>query len=293
MIGDYGITINRKTEGQGSLLFHDGDVPYFSFPNLDRLGLRNGFSTRLGGVSTGFLSSMNLSFGSVMPDGSLREKEPAENVRENYRRMCRSLGMNVKRVVLSYQTHTTNIRTVTEEDAGKGPFFKRDYTDVDGLITNVPDMPLVTLYADCVPLYFADPVRKCIGLSHAGWRGTVNRMACVTVSKLHETFGSRPEDLYAAIGPSICRDCYEVGEEVASEFEDVFGNKSKKILTEKENGKYLLDLWESNRIMMLRAGIPEDHIVVTDVCTRCNPELLYSHRVSGNNRGLLGAFLSL
>jgi len=276
--------LHRKTDASDRLAFHDGMLPYFTIPAFDALGVKNGFTTKYGGVSTGFYAEMNMA----------ALKETPEIIQENYRRICQKLEMNEKRAVLSYQTHTVNVRVVTEEDLGKGPFLPRDYTDTDGLVTNLPDVPLVTLYADCVPLYFYDPVKKAIGLSHAGWRGTVNRMAESTVRKMTEAFGTDPGDLYTAIGPSICRSCYEVGPEVAEEFVKTFGEEHRaELLDEKPNGKYQLDLWASNRLVMLQCGIPADHITVSDICTKCCSDLLYSHRVMGKNRGLLAALLSL
>ena len=265
---------------------HANGVPYLYFPALEETGcVVNGFSTRLGGVSRGDWATMNFSF--------TRGDDP-EAVRENYRRMAAALGVDVNRMVLSHQTHTTNVRRVTEEDAGKGVVRERDYTDVDGLITNVPGITLVTFYADCVPLYFVDPVRRAIGLSHSGWRGTVNRMGRVTVEAMGKAFGSDPKDIVACIGPSICRDCYEVGPEVAEAFENVFEPaKHSEILEEKPDGKFLLDLWRANAIVMEEAGILPERIHMTDICTHCNPELLYSHRRTGERRGNLCAFLSL
>ena len=265
---------------------HANGVPDLYFPALEETGcVVNGFSTRLGGVSRGDWATMNFSF--------TRGDDP-EAVRENYRRMAAALGVDVNRMVLSHQTHTTNVRRVTEEDAGKGVVRERDYTDVDGLITNVPGITLVTFYADCVPLYFVDPVRRAIGLSHSGWRGTVNRMGRVTVEAMGKAFGSDPKDIVACIGPSICRDCYEVGPEVAEAFENAFEPaKHSEILEEKPDGKFLLDLWRANAIVMEEAGILPERIHVTDICTHCNPELLYSHRRTGERRGNLCAFLSL
>ena len=265
---------------------HANGVPYLYFPALEETGcVVNGFSTRLGGVSRGDWATMNFSF--------TRGDDP-EAVRENYRRMAAALGVDVNRMVLSHQTHTTNVRRVTEEDAGKGVVRERDYTDVDGLITDVPGITLVTFYADCVPLYFVDPVRRAIGLSHSGWRGTVNRMRRVTVEAMGKAFGSDPKDIVACIVPSICRDCYEVGPEVAEAFENAFEPaKHSEILEEKPDGKFLLDLWRANAIVMEEAGILPERIHMTDICTHCNPELLYSHRRTGERRGNLCAFLSL
>ena len=183
---------------------------------------------------------------------------------------------------------------------------ERNYTDVDGMITNVPGICLVTSYADCVPLYFVDPVKKAIGLSHSGWRGTVGKIGKNTVQLMQENFGSKPEDLLAAVGPSVCMDCYEVSEDVADAFKEEFGAEisqddstsgyswnGKSILMNKGNGKYQLDLWGANRLVLLDAGILPEHLAVTNVCTKCNPDLLYSHRVMGDKRGNLAAFLSL
>lgn len=266
----------------------ESDVPYLSFPLLEETGLvRHGFSTRMGGVSTGVYSTMNFAF--------LKGDDP-EHVQENYRRMAKAIGVDVDRMVLSWQTHTTNIHKVTKEDAGKGITRERDYKDIDGLITDVPGMTLVTFYADCVPLYFLDPVRKAVGLSHSGWRGTVARMGQVTLEAMNREYGTRPEDVIACIGPSICQDCYEVGEEVAGEFRKAFSEAYwPKLLTVtgKAGGKYLLNLWRANEIILLEAGVKPEHIQITDICTHCNPDYLFSHRTMGSKRGNLAAFLSI
>ena len=181
-------------------------TPYLEYPLFQETGIvTSAFSTRLGGVSEGYYSSLNLSFD--------RGDDPAR-VLENFKRIGASMGVNVEDMVLSKQTHTTNVRVVTAEDKGKGIMQERNYTDVDGMITNVPGICLVTSYADCVPLYFVDPVKKAIGLSHSGWRGTVGKIGKNTVQLMQENFGSKPEDLLAAVGPSVCMDCYEVSEDV-------------------------------------------------------------------------------
>jgi hypothetical protein len=222
-----------------------------------------------------------------------RGDDPA-HVMENYRRMAEVLGVEKDRMTLSYQTHTTNVRVVTEADAGKGVARDRDYTDIDGLVTNVPGITLVTFYADCVPLYIVDPVHRAIGLSHSGWRGTVNRMGKVTLDVMHWTYGTKPEDCIVCIGPSICQDCFEVGGEVVEVFEAAFNERyHRELYYRKDNGKYQLDLWRANQIVFTEAGVLPDHIHTTDICTHCNPELLFSHRTQGNARGNLAAFLCL
>ena len=278
--------IIKKTEETVLTVKENRGVTYLSFPILEDTGLVfHAFSTRLGGVSKGDFATMNFSF---------TRGDDRDDVLENYRRMAAALGMDRERMVLTWQTHTTNVRRVTEEDEGKGIVRDRDYRDVDGLITDIPGITLVTFFADCVPLYFLDPVHKAIGLSHSGWRGTVKRMGQVTVDAMKEAFGTRPEDIIACIGPSICGDCYEVGEEVADEFADAFHEKYHDvILLKKQNGKYQLDLWKANEIVLKEAGIKGDNLAVTNICTYCNPQLLFSHRRTAERRGNLCAFLSL
>jgi len=260
-------------------------VPFLKYPILEKEGLvEHGISTRLGGVSEGFLGSMNLSY--------TRGDDPA-HVDENYRRIAAAIGVKPEHMVCTHQTHTTNVRIVTREDAGKGVTREKDYTDVDGLITNVPGICLVTFYADCVPLLFLDPVKKVVASSHSGWRGTVNRMGQVTVEKMQKEFGCDPKNILACVGPSICQDCYEVSEDVASAFAKEFSGHECEILIEKGGGKYQLDLWKSNEIVLRDAGILPEHLAVTNLCTCCNPNLLFSHRESHGKRGNLGAFLKL
>ena len=262
------------------------ETPYLEYPLFQKTGIvKSAFSTRLGGVSEGYYSSLNLSFD--------RGDDPAK-VSENFKRIGASMGVKVEDMVLSKQTHTTNVRVVTAEDKGNGIMQERNYTDVDGMITNVPGICLVTSYADCVPLYFVDPVKKAIGLSHSGWRGTVGKIGKNTVQLMQENFGSKPEDLLAAVGPSVCMDCYEVSEDVIGQFKEAFESKYwQELFYKKENGKYQLNLWKANELIFLESGILPEHMAITNVCTHCNSKILYSHRTMGNNRGNLCAFLAL
>ena len=260
-------------------------VPLLHFPLLEKCSfITHAFTTRMGGVSTGDCTSMNLSF-------TRGDDEAA--VRENYRRIAAALGTDAKQFVCSDQTHTTNVRRVTKADAGKGVVIPKDYTDVDGLITNEPGIVLSTFYADCVPLYFVDPVHRAIGLSHSGWRGTVNKMGQVTIEAMKREFGSKPEELYCAIGPSICQDCYEISRDVAEEFMKAFPEHVNDILLQKSEEKFQLDLWKANEIVMLESGILPEHLAVTNICTCCNPTELFSHRASNGKRGNLAAFLMI
>ena len=276
----------RKNESNTLKVNQYKDIIYLTFPLLENTGLvRHLFSTRMGGASRGIYSSMNLSFS---------RGDNKEDVDENFRRIAQILDSTPEHIVCSKQTHTTNVRKVTEEDLGKGVVRETDYDDVDGLITNVPGIILATFYADCVPLYFVDVKKGAIGLSHSGWRGTVNRMGQVTLQAMKRAYGTEPSDVMAAIGPSICQDCYEVGEEVADAFRKNFPNEWEYLIRKgKEEGKYQLDLQETNRRILLAAGVLPENIAVTDICTCCNSELLFSHRGSNGKRGNLGAFLEL
>ena len=219
--------------------------------------------------------------------GGTRGDDPAA-IEENTKRIARAIGVRPEDMVFTHQTHTTNVAVAGGEDRG------RRFLETDGLVCNTPGICLVTFYADCVPLYFLDPVRKAVGLSHSGWRGTVNKMGKKTVEKMAEVFGSRPSDIIAAVGPSICQDCYEVSEDVICRFKEEFKKELWEILFyKKANGKYQLNLWEANRHILLEAGIQEEHMAVTNLCTHCNPDILFSHRTAGNERGNLSAFLAL
>lgn len=260
-------------------------LPYLSFSSYEALPyIRHMFTTREGGVSKDIYESLNLSF-------TRGDDETA--VLENYRRVAQALGTSIDHIVTSDQTHTTNVRPVGKEDLGKGITRPRDYKDVDGMITDQPGVLLATFYADCVPLYFVDPVHKAIGLSHSGWRGTVGRMGQATVEAMEKSFGSQPKDLLCAIGPSICQDCYEVSRDVAEAFIFAFPTHEKEILQAGALGKYQLDLWKANEIVLTEAGVLKEHIDLAGLCTCCNSSILFSHRASRGKRGNLGAFLML
>lgn len=265
-------------------------VHYLVFPKIEELGIVDHlFSTRLGGVSKGCFSEMNLSY---------TRGDEKEAVDENYRRISDVLGHGRKLddFVCTFQTHTTNVMKVTEEDRGKGPAKLRDYTDIDGLITNIPGIILSTFHADCPPVFFIDTKKKAIGLSHSGWKGTKGEIAARTIEAMTKEYGTDPKDLICAVGPSICGECYEIGEDVAEEFSENYTQEElerEKILVPYPNGKYRLYLWNAIKYTLIKSGVRADNIFITDICTRCNPDLLFSHRVHKDNRGNLCAFLSL
>ncbi|MCR5134314.1 MAG: peptidoglycan editing factor PgeF [Clostridiales bacterium] len=256
------------------------------------------YSTKHGGVSEGVFASMNLSLATG--------DEPAR-IKENFRLWCGGLGVDPSALVMVGQTHTTNVIRVDERNRGEGLTRERIH-DVDGMITDRPGVALVTSHADCVPLYFYDPVHKVIGLAHAGWRGTVDGMAAVMIRRLAEEFGSAPADLYTRIGPCISQTYFECDRDVidavmamplwgAQEGVPVPGYD--RCLPEEicyydaAAGKYHVSLARLDREVMLQAGVPADHIDMADTCTYARGDLYFSHRRQGMQRGGQAALLMM
>lgn len=258
---------------------------YLTFGSLRAVPFVNhAFSTRLGGVSAGEFSTMNLSFGRGDAD---------ENVLQNYRLFCESAGFDFNSLVASAQDHHTYVRRVTAKEKGIGITKPRDMQSVDALVTDEPGVTLVTYYADCTPLFFIDTKRRVIALAHAGWRGTAGRIGARVVHCMREHYWTEPGDILAAIGPAISKCCYEVDESCCSHFKAMTELDTEKFIFPKEAGKYMLDLLEANRQFLKGAGVPEENIAVSDVCTRCNSGLLWSHRATGGKRGGMAAFMCL
>lgn len=261
-------------------------LKYITFDNIEKTGMvRHFFSTRCGGVSKGEFESLNLSF---------TRGDSEENVRRNFDIICQETGIKPENIVMTRQTHTVNVRRASQDDRGKGIIRETDYSDVDGLITNDSGTALLSFSADCVPLFFIDTEKRAIGLSHAGWRGTVNGMAGVTLERMNKEFGSEAKNITAAIGPSIGRCCFQVDEPVAEEFREKwsFGNEYV-FIDETQPDRYKIDLWAFNKRLMMECGVPEKNIEVTDLCTMCRPELFYSHRIMGDRRGSMVAVMEL
>lgn len=272
-----------------TVLEKEAKVPYLHFHSFDRQEwLQLTFSTRLGGVSKGYLSTLNLGWD---------RGEPRENVCENYRRYCVSIGSKSEKLVLSDQVHETTVRYVDERDCAGTEIVKK-LKDVDGMITDIPELVLATSYADCVPLFFCDPVKRIVASSHSGWKGTVAGIGAETIRKMHK-MGCQPEDIEVLIGPSICQKCYEISEDVAKQFATAYeADEMEQILqkgrvTREGEQKYQLDLWAANWFQLKRAGVQPEHIHLAGVCTCCNHELLFSHRASHGKRGNLNGFLRI
>lgn len=278
--------LNNIVNEETTLIKENNGVPYITFNKLNDIEwLTNAFSTRIGGVSEGIYSSMNLSF--TLNDDN-------EKVLENFKIFAKAIGVDAQDMVYSKQTHTTNVKKITKANKGMGIVRERDYSDIDGIITNEPGICLVTSYADCVPLYFVDIKNKAIGLSHSGWRGTVGNIAASTLELMKKEYGTKEEDVIAVIGPSICKDCYEVSKDLYDEFKKKYSQDELSDIFERKNGeKYQLDLWKANYYNFVNLGIKKENISVTDICTCCNKEIMFSHRGSHGKRGTLCAFLMI
>jgi len=265
-------------------------VPLIESPLLQEIrGLRHGFSTRKGGVSKEHLSSLNLGFNL----GDEREK-----VLENFRILGSLFEAKPEDFVLTQQTHSANVRRVGKEDRGKGIFRKRNYTDVDALITNEEGVILTAFSADCVPILFYDKGHRAIASCHSGWRGTHGRILARVIEAMQREFSSKPEEIYIAIGPSICKNCYEVSEDVGEAFLDAFPalkevKKNACPIERVSEEKFHIDLWELNRIIALECFIPPENISISGYCTMENPDLFFSHRFSQGKRGVQGSFICL
>ena len=259
------------------------NVVYFTFDSFSRLGLKHCFTSRTGGVSGGPQASLNLSFA----------RDSAENVRKNYEIIAGAVGFSAENTVFTAQTHTTNVRRVGVGDRGKGFSRQSDFQDIDGLITDEPSVVLTAFSADCALLFFYDPKNRAIALAHSGWRGTANGMARAAAESLSEAFGSRPEDLVCGIGPCIHECCFEVGLDVAEEFAEKLPFSRNYISKSDTAGKFFVDLEGINAQALINAGVLPENIEPAGLCACCRPDLFYSHRRSGLDRGSMAAFLWL
>lgn len=258
-----------------------GNVLYYTITSFEETGLvRHGFSTRGGGVSGGCFKSMNLRFNC---------EDLQENVLKNYEIISSALGMDYRQLVLSKQVHEDIIHTAVKSDCGNGITRKNAFDSVDALITDESGIPLVTLFADCVPLYFLDKRLGVIALAHSGWKGTVKRIGQKTIQKMKSDYGCRAEDILTAIGPSIQEEHFEVGDDVAEIFIKEFGEDTAV----KYGEKYHVNMQKAIKKQFLAEGIDESSIDDCGICTYENSDLLFSHRKTNGRRGNMGAFLQL
>ena len=241
------------------------------------ISVPHGFTTRMGGVSAGYLQGLNIAY---------HRGDDPENVKKNHQILASALGYRTERVVMSHQVHSDVVRLVTDGDC-RG-LDHHEYPECDGLITNTPGIALVIFTADCTPILLHDPVTGAVGAVHAGWRGTAMDIAGKAAQKMAECFGCEPKNIHAAIGPNIGPCCFETHGEVPEAMVEQFGSAAEKWI-HPQNDKFYVNLKEINRYALLRRGV--EQVEVSDQCTACENSRFWSHRITGGNRGSQGAVI--
>lgn len=266
-------------------LQNNGDLYWGEFTHFAKTGLvKHGFSTRRGGGSATPFDSLNL---------GLHTGDEAAVVQENRRRYCAAFGLDAGSAVTAEQIHGDSIAVVTARERGRGALlYETAIPQTDALITNIPNLPLLMFYADCVPVYFLDPEHKAIGVAHAGWKGTVAKIAQKTLKMMTREFGTQSQNCLVAIGPSIGPCCYEVNQFVYDKIHAAFTYPGK-LLRETAAGKWKLDLWAANQQQLEEIGVPAQNIVVAGVCTSCNTHMYFSYRAEHGITGRMGALMSI
>lgn len=258
-------------------LVKKGDLCYYKIDAFEETGMvRHCFTTKHGGVSKGCYESLNL---------RMNCDDNKDNIYENYRIICNELGIDEKKLVLSKQVHKTDIADVTLADCGNGIVFDNKYRSADALVTNESNVPLVTFFADCVPVFMLDVKKKVLALVHSGWRGTAGGISALTVKHMMEKYRSLPEDIIVAIGPSIRKCHFEVGEEVAMEFDERFVDRFGE--------KPHIDLQGCITEQLVTVGVKKENITDSGICTCCRNDEFYSHRTTGDKRGTMAAIAML
>ena len=324
----------KLPDGNDRELDISGEAPFVKLRGFSELsGITHGFTTRLGGVSEGCFSSLNLGF---------TKGDDRASVLRNYQIIGKSMGIDCTRMVMNNQVHSSDVHVAREEEAGDGVIRAQVCRTVDALVTNVKNLPLAVFSADCVPILFTDPVSRVIGAAHAGWKGTVTGIAAKTVHKMVEEFGCLPENIYAAIGPSIGYENYEVSQDVIDEvvrcpyidmsetnlaLQELPGAGAKKDLlvgcragsyirenmpedyigiTQANPGavynifrtvnirqRFMLNLWNLNELILVNAGLSMSHIFNTRLCTMQYHDYFFSYRYSGGKCGVHAGIICL
>ena len=260
------------------IITQKNNIWYGTFPTLEEAGFVNACSCRLHGESDVVEGTLNL---------ALHVGDDVEKVLRNRKAFAEAVGVDANRFTTCQQVHGSKVVQVTKELVGSGAVdFANTIAYTDALITNLPDVPLMLFYADCVPVLLVDLETGAIGLAHAGWRGTVANIGAKTLAAMGEAFGTKPENILAAIGPSIGACCYEVDDFVrdqASGFEEFFAPK--------DGGKYQLDLWGMNAKQLQEVGVSAENITISGICTNDNVELFCSYRAEQGKTGRMGVCL--
>lgn len=270
-----------------AFIYNEKPFPYYTIGKWEALSenLRVGFSTRNGGLSEGYYSSMNL---------ALHVGDDVEKVVSNRRRLAAALGFPFEAWTSADQVHGNNIEIVTLDQKGKGRESLHDSIQkTDGIVTNIPGILLTSYYADCVPLYFFDPTNNVIGLAHAGWRGTMLHIGSKMIDTMKQNFNSKVENIMVAIGPAIDKCCYEVDENVIKPLTSSLSLIPKEAIFDKRNGHFDLDLKKINQQILIEAGILPENIEMSSLCTGCNTNIFFSHRKEKGQTGRMASWIGI
>lgn len=268
----------------GTILIQKGTLEILQFNDFLDSQISHGFTTRRGGISLSPYDQLNM---------ALHVDDNIEHVRANRALVCQALAMNPEQLVAGVQVHGKRVEVIGPEHKGRGALdYHTAIPEADALITNVPGVPLSSYYADCVPILLYDPVKICVGLAHAGWRGTVQQIASATVEKMIEVYDSNPGDILAGIGPSIGPCCYQVDEPVRQALEESFAYWNQLLKLTGQN-RWLLDLWQTNRRVLEDAGLKPENITVAKICTACESELFFSYRAHQGKTGRMASLIMI
>ncbi len=252
-----------SNSSNGLQLFHFGNLS-------DHRGVRHFVTSRVGGFGAAPFDSLNLGYKTA--------DDPA-NVTRNRLKLADTVGIPLNDFVLTKQVHENRVAVITAADKGRGAFdYASGMDETDALVTNQQDICLMVLLADCTPILLYDPEQRVVAAIHSGWKSTVKQIARETVDCMVQTFGSSPTDILAGIGPAIGPCCFQVGQEVVNAVHKALGSTDGLLSKETTDGKVHLDLWETNRRLLLALGIPEESIEVAGICTKCRSDLFFSER---------------
>jgi len=267
----------------GFKYLESGNVGYYVIEDFEKSGMaKTCFSTRMGGVSSGEYSQLNLGY---------KTGDHKEKVNENIDILCREAGFKKEDLVFSDQVHGNKYAILRQEDRGKGVTKASDIVGIDALITNEKNVALSIFTADCVPVFLLDAQKGAIGLCHAGWRGIINEIVPLTIEAMSKNFGSSPRGMLGALGPSIGPCCFNVGREVAEKFENAFSGADGIVIEREENLR--VNLWEALKAQLMSSGLLEENIIISGLCTCCHSEKFYSYRRDGAKTGRMVSILQL
>jgi hypothetical protein len=275
----------KKEEIKIFKLREGSKVKYYIIEEFEKTALvEHAFTTKVGGVSQGDYAELNL---------GLHVSDRVDNILENRRLISEILGCDSRELVAGKQIHSDQIKVVSVDDKGKGALdYETAIEDTDALITDKPGVLLTSYYADCTPILILDPVKKAIGLAHAGWKGTVSKIAQKTVLKMRDVYQSNPADILVGIGPAIGQCCYQVDSRVIKPLKDNFENWGR-LIKEDGEGQWRLNMALANQLQLEEIGVRSENIIQSGLCTCCNSELFFSYRRDQGKTGRMASMIKL